>query len=388
MWSSANRSHLIFLELVAECEFSKSLVTSTYTLEGDGALIFVLHKHIQRSQINFSDGPGLETNRQVKKALLAYNQWAVLPEAQAEARAAEAQLAAASQELADTAAAANIAIAALAQAKPLPEGNAAAPAKRQKHKGADAEDRARRKEEADAKEKKAADAAKTNAMNNMEKKAAAQQKRDAQVKKAADAAAKAPMQPAKLIEYLNAAFEPCTKQFAKYYGTTQGHDNAVFKDMVDISKAATVFSPLEVSCLSRDEALRRVELLRAHRQAIDTDTIIGLQDELTKYRELIAGGACDAVIAEGPPGEGAPAEGEEPDDETVCAATLTFFKRYEKKIPTFAKVAKVLAAIPTSSAAAERVFSLLRRMFDDTQTRTFEDMLELALMLKYNNRRV
>ena len=53
-----------------------------------------------------------------------------------------------------------------------------------------------------------------------------------------------------------------------------------------------------------------------------------------------------------------------------------------------AAVMQLLAIIPTSSAAAERVFSLLRRMFDDGQTRTLEDKLQLALMLRMNGRDV
>ena len=115
------------------------------------------------------------------------------------------------------------------------------------------------------------------------------------------------------------------------------------------------------------------------------------------FRQLIDGGAYDAVInaviganGEGADGEGAPAEetATEPTDEDVCKAIMTFFKNHEKKIPAFAKVAKLLAVIPTSSAAAERVFSLLRRMFDDTQELTLEDKLELALLLKYNDRKM
>jgi hypothetical protein len=195
-------------------------------------------------------------------------------------------------------------------------------------------------------------------------------------------------------KHVHDCFVPATNQHAKYYGTVDSHSEAKFKDMIDISKAATVWVPKEAASLSRAEALRRIDLLRVYRRAIDTETIEAVKEEWVTYRQLIDAGAYDAVInaviganAEGADGEGAPAEeNAEPRDEDVCKAIMTFFKNHEKKVPAFAKVAKLLAVIPTSSAAAERVFSLLRRMFDDTQQSTLEDKLELALLLKYNDR--
>ena len=41
-----------------------------------------------------------------------------------------------------------------------------------------------------------------------------------------------------------------------------------------------------------------------------------------------------------------------------------------------------------NSAAAERVFSLLKAMFGETQMSALQDMIESALMLKYNKRKV
>ena len=45
-----------------------------------------------------------------------------------------------------------------------------------------------------------------------------------------------------------------------------------------------------------------------------------------------------------------------------------------------------LALVQPSSAAAERVFSILRSHFDDHQAGALEDYLEAALMLAYNYR--
>jgi len=52
----------------------------------------------------------------------------------------------------------------------------------------------------------------------------------------------------------------------------------------------------------------------------------------------------------------------------------------------FAEVAQILAVLPTSSAACERVFSLLRLMFGKRQDRSLEDYIQAAVMLRDNGR--
>ena len=47
---------------------------------------------------------------------------------------------------------------------------------------------------------------------------------------------------------------------------------------------------------------------------------------------------------------------------------------------------KKLVLVQPSSAAAERVFSLLVTMFGEQQHNALEDMIEAALMLRVNNR--
>ena len=43
---------------------------------------------------------------------------------------------------------------------------------------------------------------------------------------------------------------------------------------------------------------------------------------------------------------------------------------------------------PCLLAAAERVFSMLKHMFGDMQMTALMDMIQAALMLKYNGRKV
>ena len=53
----------------------------------------------------------------------------------------------------------------------------------------------------------------------------------------------------------------------------------------------------------------------------------------------------------------------------------------------FANFLVILEGTP-NSAAAEHVFSLLKLMFGDAQMSALADMIQAALMLKYNKRKV
>ena len=48
---------------------------------------------------------------------------------------------------------------------------------------------------------------------------------------------------------------------------------------------------------------------------------------------------------------------------------------------------QIVGSFMPNSAAAERVFSMLKRMFGDMQMRALVDMIQAALMLNYNGRR-
>ena len=71
--------------------------------------------------------------------------------------------------------------------------------------------------------------------------------------------------------------------------------------------------------------------------------------------------------------------------------TLAFYKEHahnneEGGLQMFAEVAQILAVLPTSSAACERVFSLLRLMFGKRQDRSLEDYIQAAVVLRDNGR--
>ena len=52
------------------------------------------------------------------------------------------------------------------------------------------------------------------------------------------------------------------------------------------------------------------------------------------------------------------------------------------------EAAQIVFAFTPNSAAAERVFSMLKAMFGDQQMETLADIIQTALMLRYNKRNV
>ena len=58
------------------------------------------------------------------------------------------------------------------------------------------------------------------------------------------------------------------------------------------------------------------------------------------------------------------------------------------RFPAWALAARIVFAISPNSATCERVFSLLERLFDEEQRSSLADMIQAALMLVYNERRV
>ena len=67
---------------------------------------------------------------------------------------------------------------------------------------------------------------------------------------------------------------------------------------------------------------------------------------------------------------------------------LLFWANNGKEFPTWALAMQIVGSFTPNSAAAERVFSLLKLMFGDTQMSALADMIQAALMLKYNARKV
>ena len=65
---------------------------------------------------------------------------------------------------------------------------------------------------------------------------------------------------------------------------------------------------------------------------------------------------------------------------------LPFFKTHRKELPNWGQFASLLAAQQISSAAVERVFSILKQAFDETQESSLNDYVMGIVMKMYNNR--
>ena len=62
---------------------------------------------------------------------------------------------------------------------------------------------------------------------------------------------------------------------------------------------------------------------------------------------------------------------------------LEWWKKYTNQLP---HACKLILLVQPSSAAAERIFSLLTNSFSEQQTSVLEDSVEASIMLQYNYR--
>ena len=76
------------------------------------------------------------------------------------------------------------------------------------------------------------------------------------------------------------------------------------------------------------------------------------------------------------------------DVDEFTKGVLLFYKNHSAEFPTWALAMRIVGSWTPNSAAAERVFSLLKAMFGDEQLSALVDMIETALALKYNERKV
>ena len=65
---------------------------------------------------------------------------------------------------------------------------------------------------------------------------------------------------------------------------------------------------------------------------------------------------------------------------------LEWWKSNASSLPNWSSAARRILLIQPSSAAAERVFSLLKASFGEQQDSSLQDYVETSLMLQYNKR--
>ena len=65
---------------------------------------------------------------------------------------------------------------------------------------------------------------------------------------------------------------------------------------------------------------------------------------------------------------------------------VLFWKEHENTLPTWSQAARQILLVQPSSAASERVFSLLNNSFGERQYSSLQGYIEASLMLQYNKR--
>ncbi len=156
------------------------------------------------------------------------------------------------------------------------------------------------------------------------------------------------------IQQLTDYAKQCVKPGHDYFESKFQGD---LKPAVQLFKAARYFDSckaveLKPTCCDLD-ALRAFPCL-------DEDTIIdGLKSELPQYMATSK-------------------------DVSPTVSRTDWWSRHESELPNWSKAVKLSLLFQPSSAAAERVFSLLQNSFKDQQYSSLEDYIEACIMLQYN----
>ncbi len=81
---------------------------------------------------------------------------------------------------------------------------------------------------------------------------------------------------------------------------------------------------------------------------------------------------------------------ESKDNHAFTEGVLYWWKVHCSKFPAacWAEAARIVFAFTPTSAAAERVFSMLKAMFGDQSTTAFADYIKTAIMFRSNKRKV
>ena len=76
------------------------------------------------------------------------------------------------------------------------------------------------------------------------------------------------------------------------------------------------------------------------------------------------------------------------DVKAFTESVLEFWRKQGNHMPKWRAAARIVFAIPPTSAASERVFALLEAMFGKGHDSALSDLIQAALMLRYNKRTV
>ena len=151
-----------------------------------------------------------------------------------------------------------------------------------------------------------------------------------------------------LLQYAFACVQPGLQYFLDRKGSSMEGPLACFK-------ATRLFSPSKVHEIHPSAS----ELDTLNSFPFLHDSLNGLKSELPAYL--------------------AASEDVSPD---FCP--LEFWKRHKNSLPSWVAVVRKVLLVQPSSAASERVFSILKQSFGEQQALSLQDYIEASLMLQYN----
>ena len=147
----------------------------------------------------------------------------------------------------------------------------------------------------------------------------------------------------------------------KAAGSTAGDnlDGCVHEKIVKIARAADLMNPSVAVTVDKAKAMADLSYLSDYCPFISVDQLAAMEQEWDQYKVLSANVQADQNV-------------------------LAFFKLHKDLLPAIAGVVCDLAQIPSSSAACERVFSLLRNVFGKRQYHSLQDYISMSVMLRSN----
>ena len=157
-----------------------------------------------------------------------------------------------------------------------------------------------------------------------------------------------------LIRFAENSVRPAYEYFKQKFDFNNGE----LKDIILAFKAARFFPPPQMDELKLTPA--EVDTLEKF-PFLDSCLIHRLKEKLPAYITAVEDVSCDVDVAK-------------------------WWKNHQNELPAWAEACKLFLLVQPSSAAAERVFSLLESSFSSKQNTSLQDYISLSVMLQYNNK--
>ena len=151
----------------------------------------------------------------------------------------------------------------------------------------------------------------------------------------------------------------CVQPGLEYFKSKFCGDSAELKDTLDAFKAARLFIPHRLVEMNAD--VNAIDSLAAFPFLNNPSVLNNLKLELPTYVGL--------------------AQDVSPENDT-----LNWWKGHCRDLPTWSVAVKDIVLVQPSSAASERVFSLLKASFKAQQDCSLQDYLEVSVMMQFNKR--